>query len=92
MKEKHIWKLSDDIVAFYLYKNGSSKEIELAAKKLGIKNTSMKMRVSNFSFLDTNTGLRNYSKQSQNVYLSWKNSDLTELKDGYDNIISKINN
>ena len=92
MKEKHKWKLSDDIVAFYLYKYGSTKEIEPAAKKLGIKYTSMKMRINNFSFLDTNNGLQNYSKQSQNVYLSWKNSNLEELKAGYDNIISKTNN
>jgi hypothetical protein len=88
---KHKWKISDDIVAFYLYKSGSTKEIELVAKKLGIKTASFKMRVSNFAFLDTNKGLRNYSKQSQNVFLKWKSSNLSELKAEYDNIISKTN-
>lgn len=86
---KHKWKISDDIVAFYLYKSGSKLEIDFAAKKLGIKVTSMKMRVSNFAFLDSNIGLRNFSKQSQIVFLKWKNSNLSELKVEYENIISR---
>lgn len=90
-EQKHKWKITDDIVAFYMYKCGSILEIELAAKKLGIKSTSMKMRVSNFSFLDTNKGLKKYSKQSETVYNTWKNSNISELKAEYDNIISKIN-
>ncbi len=88
MKEKHKWKLSDDIVAFYLYKYGSTKEIELAAKKLGIKLTSIKMRISNFAFLDKKKGLSKFSKQTETVYFSWKNSNMSELKVEYDNIIS----
>jgi hypothetical protein len=92
MKEhEHKWKITDDIVAFYLYKCGSMLEIEHAAKKLGIKTTSMKMRVSNFAFLDSDKGLKKYSKQSKTVYFNWKNSTIAELKAEYDNIISKIN-
>jgi hypothetical protein len=92
MKEqKHKWKITDDVVAFYLYKCGSKLEIELVAKKLGIKSTSMKMRISNFAFLDSNIGLKKYSKQSKTVYFTWKNSNISELKAEYDNIISKIN-
>jgi hypothetical protein len=92
MKEpNHKWTSSDDIVAFYLYKCASRKEIEHVAKKLGIKLTSMKMRINNFSFLDNQNGLRNYSKQSEEIYLSWKNSTIAELKAEYDNIISQIN-
>ena len=87
--QKHKWKITDDIVAFYLYKSGSKLEIDIAAKKLGIKVTSMKMRVSNFAFLDSNIGLRNFSKQSQIVFLKWKNSNLSELKVEYENIISR---
>jgi hypothetical protein len=89
--QKHKWKITDDIVAFYLYKSGSKLEIDIAAKKLGIRITSIKMRVSNFAFLETKKGLRNYSKQSQNVFLKWKNSNLSELKAEYENIISQIN-
>ena len=89
MKEKHKWKLSDDIVAFYLFNYGSTKEIELAAKKLGIKLTSMKMRISNFAFLDTKKGLSKFSKQTETVYNSWKNCSLTEFKAEYDKIILK---
>ena len=91
MEEKHKWKLADDIIAFYLYKYGSINEIEIVAKKVGIKATSMKMRINNFAFLDTNKELSNFSKQTESVYLSWKNSSLTELKAEYDNIVSKIN-
>ena len=86
--ENHKWKLKDDIVAFYLYKYGSKTEIELVAKKLRIKTTSIKMRINNFAFLDTNKGLSNFSKQSESVYNSWKDSGLTELKAEYEKIIS----
>jgi hypothetical protein len=89
--EKHKWKLSDDIVAFYLYKYGSKTEIEQAAKKLRIKESSIKMRISNFAFLDTKKGLSKFSKQTETVYFSRKNSNLIELKAEYNNIISKTN-
>ena len=89
-EERHKWKSSDDIVAFYLYKYGSKTEIELVAKKLGIKSTSMKMRISNFAFLNTKKGLSKFSKQTKTVYLSWKNSNIAELKAEYDKIISMI--
>ncbi len=88
---KHKWKISDDVVAFYLYKSGSIQEIELAAKKLGIKLTSMKMRINNFAFLATNKGLSNFSKQTESVFNSWKDSSKTELKTEYEKIISTIN-
>lgn len=39
--QKHKWKTKDDIVAFYLFKSGSKLEIDIAAKKLGIKVTSI---------------------------------------------------
>ena len=89
---KHKWKISDDIVAFYLYKSGAQLEIGVAAKKLGIKVDSLKMRISNFAFLDTNSiGLKNYSRQSLNVFLRWNSSNLAELEAEYENIISQIN-
>ncbi len=87
---KYKWSKTDDIVAFYLYKSGSLKEKELASKKLGIKLSSMKMRINNFAFLATNKGLSNFSKQSEAVYNSWKDSGLTELKAEYEKIISLI--
>lgn len=88
--KNHKWKITDDIVAFYLYKCGSLHEIELVTKKLGIKSTSMKMRIKNFAFLATKKGLSNFSNQTESVYNSWKNSSLTELKVEYEKIISKI--
>jgi hypothetical protein len=90
-EQKHKWKTSDDIVAFYLYKCGSTLEIKFAAKKLEIKETSLKMRVNNFAFLATNKGLSNFSKQTASVYNSWKDSSITELKAEYEKIISMIN-
>ena len=89
--ENHKWKITDDVVAFYLFKCGSKLEIKLATKKLGIKITSMKMRINNFAFLANNKGLSNFSKQSELVYNSWKDSGLTELKAEYGKIISIIN-
>jgi ligand-binding sensor domain-containing protein len=90
MEKNHKWKLSDDIVAFYLYKYSSKTEIELAVKKLGIKVTSLKMRVNNFAFLATNKGLSNFSKQTESVFYSWEDSSLTELKSEYEKIITMI--
>ena len=90
-QQKHKWKITDDIVAFYLFKSGLTKKIEYVAKKLGIKVTSLKMRVNNFAFLDTSKGLSNFSKQTESVYNSWKDSSLTELKAEYEKIISMIN-
>lgn len=88
----HKWKITDDIVAFYLFKCGSKLEIEFTAKKLGIKLSSLKMRIKNFAFLETNKGLSNFSKQTISVYNSWKESNLIELKAEYDKIISIKNN
>jgi hypothetical protein len=88
MIEKHKWKLNDDLAAFYLYKYGTSSEIKSAAKKLNIKFDSLKMRIQNFAFLDTNKGLRNYSKQTESVYLSKKNLNKIELKAEYELAIS----
>lgn len=48
------------------------------------------MRINNFAFLDTNKGLSNFSKQSESVFYSWKDSGITELKAEYDKIISMI--
>jgi hypothetical protein len=87
----HKWKITDDIVAFYMYKCGSKNETEQAANKLRIELNSMIMRVNNFAFLDTNKGLRNFSKQTESVYNSWKDSSLIELKAEYEKIISTIN-
>ena len=88
MEIKHKWKLTDDIVAFYLYKYGTSGEINSAAKKLNIKLDSLKMRIQNFAYLDTNKGLRKYSKQTESVYLSKKNLNKVELKAEYELAIS----
>lgn len=79
-KQKHKWKITDDIVAFYLYKYGSNSEIEIASKKLGIKLDSLKMRIENFRYLDRNKGLRKYSKQTELIYLSKNGLTKNELK------------
>lgn len=89
--EKHQWKITDDIVAFYLYKYGSEKDIEHVSRKLGIKVASIKMRISNFAFLDKQKGLSKFSKQTLDVYSIWKNSSSVELKAEYENIFSNAN-
>ncbi len=84
----HRWSENDDIVAFYLYKYGTTEQIESAAKKLGIKDSSLKMRISNFAFLDNKKGLSNYSKQSLKIYSIW-NENL-QLENKYKSIISEM--
>ncbi|RAR75765.1 hypothetical protein [Flavobacterium aciduliphilum] len=82
------WDTSDDIVAFYLYKFGTVEEIKKSSLILDIKLTSLKMRISNFAYLDNKNGLDNYAKQSREVYNKYRNYSNFELKKIFDEIIN----
>lgn len=72
----HKWSKEDDIVTFYLYRFGTdSLRMELCdiSKKLGMSESSLKMRIGNFKAIDTGKGLSNYAKLSKKVYDEYKN-------------------
>jgi hypothetical protein len=72
---KHAWSEADDIVAFYLYRyeTGSLKmSINTISKKLGMSETSLKMRIGNFKAIDGTGGLDNYARLSKDVYDKYK--------------------
>lgn len=78
----HNWTIEDDLVAMYiaLYGNNDlSNDINSISKKLAIKPTSMKMRISNFHAIIGKTGLNHYAKQSLKVYNKFSMYDKSQL-------------
>lgn len=83
----HKWTKNDDIVAFYLYRfnmGGLNFSIEEIAEQLGMSEASLKMRISNFKFVDVGEGLKNYAQLTKEVFLEFrslsKNEHQAEVK------------
>jgi len=59
MKKRHVWSISDDIIAFYLYQY-STKQINYTydeiSIKLGMNIGKLKFRVANYKSLDKKRG------------------------------------
>jgi hypothetical protein len=73
MTEKHKWSVDDDKAALRAYLDKlSKKEADTIAERLGISPSSFWMRVRNFNFLDTGSGLPNYADQSRRVWEDYK--------------------
>lgn len=88
----HRWSKEDDVVAFYLYKFGKgnlSHSIESICNKLGMSSASMKMRISNFSYIDKKQGLKHYGKLSVKIYEEFKHHSELELRNLVEMILSK---
>jgi hypothetical protein len=83
----HLWTKEEDKLAFFSYKFLNEQEQKDMANKLSIQNgisiDSFKMRMSNFMFLHTNgkKGLKNYSKQSKEIFDKYKTA--TKEKFGF---------
>ena len=83
--ERHKWTKPDDIVTLYLYKfgdNGLPYSIEKTSKILGIKLSSLKMRIGNFKAADGKPGLNNFAKLTGRVYEEfngWNEENLRRL-------------
>ncbi|MGV8980547.1 hypothetical protein [Clostridium sp.] len=85
IKERHIWLMSDDIIAFYLYKN-STKEIDYTydkiANRLGMSTASLKMRGANYgSLVDNETGLSDVAEQTSKVFECFKELNSKEFRE-----------
>ena len=82
MKE-HIWTKEEDKITFFAYKFlNKQKQDEIAnklSKENGISIGSFKMRMLNFMFLDTGKGKSNYSKQSKEIYIQYKDKNRNEF-------------
>ena len=84
MREKHEFKIVDDLVALYLLRCGKtplSPEVERLGALLGMGGPSLRMRVGNMKYLEAvggkwapqkerkpGPGLKNYANQSCEVY------------------------
>ena len=70
---KHSWNESHDLIAYLMYRNGTSEKfIEVASTVIGTTVDSLKMRIKNFEYLDKGTGLDHVAAQSKNVYNKFK--------------------
>ena len=73
----HRWTKDDDIVAYYIYRYGTNsvfKTVKDISEILGLSESSLKMRIANFKAIDGNGGLKNYAKQSEEVYHKFKST------------------
>jgi hypothetical protein len=80
---KHKWTDDDDIVTLYLYKfdvKGLPFSLNTIACKLGIIVGSLKMRISNFSYIDKKVGLANFAKRTEKIYNKFNGLSETELR------------
>lgn len=74
------WTYKRDFIAFLLAKTDTQKqEIELQAKQLKISKNPLQMRVDNYKYLLSGTGLSNASIQSKEIYNKYKNYNLRDL-------------
>lgn len=66
----YTWTEADDLVALYLYQYGETSDVTIAgvAAERGMSESSLKMRIANFSVIDSGSGLSNWAKQSEDVY------------------------
>lgn len=81
--ERHKWTKPDDIVILYLYKfgdNGLPYSTKKISKILGIKLSSLKMRIGNFKAVDGKPGLDNFAALTERVYEEYKGWDEENLR------------
>ena len=67
----HQWSEGDDLAALYVFRFGTTGlpySVETIAKRRGIDPGSFKMRVGNFRALAGQGGLKNYARQSADVF------------------------
>jgi len=67
----HDWTLQDDIVALYLYRYGNSPyapSVKNVARRRGMSEASLLLRIQNFKAIDTGSGLPNSAAQSRAAY------------------------
>jgi hypothetical protein len=81
--DKHRWRESDDLVAFYLSRHSADQlglSLSDVAEILSIRPGSMRMRMSNFQSQESPGGLRNASKQTCAVFQSYGDRSEPELR------------
>ena len=80
-KQNHIWSESDDLDIYLCYRFPNKYNLETMSNKLEIPLNSVKMKISNYKYLESNTGLglSNCSKQSIDIYNKYKNCCLEQI-------------
>jgi transposase-like protein len=80
---QHRWREGDDLVALYLQQHGHTRlpyTVAEVARRLGISETTLRMRIGNFKALHGPGGLRKWAKQSERVYLENRDTGEPELR------------
>jgi len=79
----HTWTYTDDVVAFYLYRQGLNSLLftpEKISEVLGMSVESIIARTLNFKHLAGGSGLNHVAQQSAEVYQEYKDKDIAEHK------------
>lgn len=82
-KKNHKWTEEDDIVTLYLYKYGDGEipfTLEDIGRNLGMGASSLWMRIANFKAIDGKGGLKNFGKQSLEIYRKHYETPKDKLK------------
>lgn len=92
---RHRWTQAEDIVAFYLSRFGDrklqSRGVSIAAT-LGLKESSLAMRISNFRYIDKGSGLRHAALQSRQILESYRTVSEPSLRRTVEEILNALSN
>lgn len=79
----HRWSEGDDLAAFFVFRYGTTAlpySIETIAEHRGIGTDSFRMRVRNFKAAAGEGGLKNYSRQTADIYRRFGRAPMEELR------------
>lgn len=81
---RHRWSEGDELVALYLQRHECARlpyTVSEIARRMGVEDGTLRMRIGNFKALDGPGGLRNWAKQSERVYLENRYLDEPRLRE-----------
>lgn len=76
------WTKEQDIIAYYLYRIRDKKtrsEINDIGKKMGIEAGTLNMRIGNFQFLESGSGLNRPAIMSRETFEEFRHTSLEEF-------------
>jgi hypothetical protein len=79
----HRWSEEDDLAALYVFRFGTDRlpySPDTIAKRRGIEPGSFRMRVGNFKAIAGEGGLRNFARQSLQIYRRYGHVAEPELR------------
>jgi hypothetical protein len=77
---RHKWSEGDDLVALALSRGCLSLSVGEIAKRRGIPEGSLRMRIGNYNYLQRGEGLSHVAGQSRRIYEDHRPSSNDELR------------